>query len=195
LALDLDLSAVPDSPRRVFQELVNIACPEVDRDALLDELLAAGSVEVIDGSTVRCLSRAYVPRGADVALIERMGRFLGAATANFVHNLLRTETEPLYLERTVVSDESLSNRGRDQFLAVAKDRGQELLIELDTFLAGIAASEKLESGKRYGVGVYFFEDESAKSEMDRERPNQIKVVREKAPLEEIDVLAAGARKE
>src|SRR5262249_12951706 len=42
LAMDVDLVPVPDSPRRAFQELVNVACPEVDRDALLDELIAAG---------------------------------------------------------------------------------------------------------------------------------------------------------
>jgi hypothetical protein len=194
LPMDLDLITIPDSPRRAFQDLVKIVCPDVDRDALLDELIAAGSVEVIDGSTVRCLSRAYVPRGADVTRIERMGRFLGVVTANFVHNLLRSETEPAYFERTVVSDESLSDRGRDQFLAVAGERGQELLVELDTFLTGLAASEKLGSGKRYGVGIYFFEDESVKGPMERDKPSELKGERAKpAPLE-IDVLAAVAKR-
>ncbi len=195
LAMDLDLVAVADSPRRTFQDLVNIACPDVDKDALLDELIAAGSVEVIDGTTVRCLSRAYVPRGADVTRIERMGRFLGVVTANFVHNLLRTETEPAYFERTVVSDEPLSNRGRDEFLAVAGERGQELLVELDTFLTGLAASEKSESGKRYGVGIYFFEDVSVESPIERDKGNGLQGKRAKAVPQEIDVLAALARKE
>jgi len=196
LAVDLDLVPIPDSPRRRFQELVEIACPDADRDALLDELLAAGSVEVIDGSTVRCLSRAYVPRGADVTRIERMGRFLGVVTANFVHNLLRSETEPAYFERAVVSDESLSDRGRDQFLAVAGERGQELLAELDTFLTGLAGSDKSPTGKRYGVGIYFFEDESVESPIERDGTSGVKSERAKpsAP-QEIDVLAAVGRKE
>ena len=77
--------------------------------ALLDELVAAGSVEVVDGSTVRCLSRAYLPQGADVKRIERMGRFLASVTASFVHNLLRLGSEPLYFERAVVSDEPMSD--------------------------------------------------------------------------------------
>ena len=63
-------------------------------EALLDEPVAAGSVEVVDNSTVRCLSRAYVPKGADVKRIERMGRFLAVIAANFVHNLLRMAPEP-----------------------------------------------------------------------------------------------------
>jgi hypothetical protein len=196
LPVDLDLVPLPDSPRRGFQELVDIACPNADRDALLDELVAAGSVEVIDNSTVRCLSRAYVPRGADVTRIERMGRFLGVVTGNFVHNLLRTETDPAYFERAVVSDEALSGRGRDQFLALAGERGQELLSELDTFLTGLPAAEKPASGKRYGVGIYFFEDESVGSPSERGDADGVKNNRAKptAP-QEIDVLAAVARKE
>src|SRR5262249_4281063 len=91
LAMDLDLQPVQGSPRRSFRELVTIACPSVDEDALVDELLAAGSVEIIDSNTVRCVSRAYVPRGADVTRIERMGRFLAVVAANFVHNLLRAD--------------------------------------------------------------------------------------------------------
>jgi Family of unknown function (DUF6502) len=194
LAMDLDLVPIPESPRRAFNDLVDIACPEVDREALLDELIAAGSVEVIDSSTVRCLSRTYMPRGADVTRIERMGRFLGVVTGNFVHNLLRTDTEPSYFERTVVSDESLSDRGRDQLLAAVSERGQELVVELDTFLTGLAASEKLESGKRYGVGIYFFEDESI-PEVERDKPIEKKGERVKSVPQEIDVLAAVARKE
>ncbi len=162
LAMDLDLGEVMGSPRRSFADLAEAACPGADRDALLDELLAAGSVEVVDGTTVRCLSRSYVPRGADdVTRIERMGRFLAVVTGNFVHNLLRSANEPSYFERTVVSDDLLSERGRDQFLAMAAERGEELTTDLDTFLTGILASERATSGKKYGVGVYFFEENTS----------------------------------
>ncbi len=75
LALELDLQPTPGSPRKSFRELVAAACPGADTEALLDELVAAGSVEVVDNSTVRCLSRAYLPQGEDVKRIERMGRF------------------------------------------------------------------------------------------------------------------------
>src|SRR5215831_7142489 len=160
LAMELDLVPTPGSPRRSFRELVDAACPGADVEALLDELVAAGSVEVIDSLTVRCLSRAYVPKGADVKRIERMGRFLAVVTENFVHNLLRVDPDPVYFERTVVSDELLSEVGRDKFLALAGERGQELLTELDTFLTRLAESERNDAGKRYGVGVYFFEDQS-----------------------------------
>ena len=190
LAMELDVVATPGSPRRSFRELVDAACPGADGEALLDELVAAGSVEVIDSMTVRCLSRAYVPKGADVKRIERMGRFLAVVSANFVHNLLRVSPEPVYFERTVVSDESISEAGRDKFLAIAGERGQELLTELDTFLTRLAASERSEAGRKYGVGVYFFEDQSTDQETEvRTKTDDEKTSRTVSPVEEIDVLA------
>ena len=196
LALELDLAPTPGSPRRSFGELVGAACPGADADALLDELVAAGSVEVIDSITVRCLSRAYVPKGADVKRIERMGRFLAVIAANFVHNLLRVSPEPLYFERTVLSDEPLTEIGRDKFLVLAAERGQELLTELDTFLTRLAASECREDGKKYGVGIYFFEDQPTEGDSDSQLGD---VQEERGPpaaavIEEIDVLAGISRK-
>jgi len=158
LAMELDLVPTPGSPRRSFRELVTAACPGANEEALLDELIASESVEVIDSLTVRCLSRAYLPQETDVKRIEWMGRVLSNLAASFVHNLLRSGQEPAYLERAVVSDEPITEAGRDKFLALAGERGQELLSELDTFLTRLADTESSESGKKYGVGVYFFED-------------------------------------
>jgi hypothetical protein len=188
LALELDLAAVPGSPRRNFRELIAAACPGADDEALLDELVAAGSVEVIDGLTVRCLSRAFVPKGADVERIELAGRFLAGVTGSIVHNLTREEPEPLYFERAVVSDELMTETARDRFLALASERSQELLTELDTFLARDV--DKAETGKRYGVGIYFFEAQSANNTESRapRGSEDGKHGRDDAPVE-IDVLA------
>jgi len=193
LAMELDLAPAGGSPRRSFSELVAAACPGADEEALLDELVAAGSVEVIDSTTVRCLSRAYVQKGADVRRIERMGRFLVAITGNFVHNLLRVSPEPVYFERAVISDEPLSEAGRDKFLALSGERGQELLTELDTFLSRLATTEASPSGKQYGVGIYFFDGLPAEAATEGQTPgpaNNQKPNRQASPkVEEIDVLA------
>ncbi len=197
LPTDLDLVPIQSSPRKRFEELVAIACPGIDTDVLLDELVAAGTVEVIDNMTVRCLSRAYVLRGADAEInrIERAGRFLGVVSENFAHNLLRAESEPLYFERTVVSDESLSNGGRDKFLEVSGQKCQEVLAELDTYLTRLVASERHETGKKYGVGIYFFEERAAEGNEQRVQ-RQIQESNSKAAaVEEIDVLAAVHRKD
>ena len=185
-ALDLDLTSTQGSPRRSFPELAAAACPGIEEESMLDELVAAGSVELIDGQTVRCLSRAYVP-GASLTRITRMGRYLGVVIKNFVHNLLRAESEPAYFERAVVSDERLSSSGRDKFLSLAAERGQELLSELDTFLEGLGPDDRSEAGIHFGVGVYFFaEDNIERSEHAQPDVNSKKMP---AGVEEIDVLA------
>jgi hypothetical protein len=197
MPLDLDLSPTPGSPRRSFKELVALACPSADEEALLDELVAARSVEVLDSNTARCLSRAYVPPDGDVMRIERTGRFLGVVAANFVHNLLRADDEPAYFERTVVSDELLSESGRDKLLSTTRDKGQELIADLDVFLTGLGASDSRPNGKRYGVGIYFFEEfPGERTVSDRYADVDKREIRKPVPppVEEIDVLAPVYRK-
>ena len=196
LTLDLDVQTTEGSPRRSYPELAAIACPTVDPDTMLMQLIAAGSVEIVDGQTVRCLSRAYVPKGSDVTRIERSGRFLGVAAGNFVHNLMRREEDPVYFERLVVADEVLSDSARDSFLKITAERGQELLFELDTFLTHLPPSAANATGKKYGVGIYFFEEQAVNgptarsvkldSNFGSDRPTAI---------EEIDVLAPKRRTE
>jgi Family of unknown function (DUF6502) len=195
LTLDLDVQTTEGSPRRSYPELAAIACPTVDPDTMLMQLIAAGSVEIVDGQTVRCLSRAYVPKGSDVTRIERTGRFLGVAAGNFVHNLLRREEDPVYFERLVVADEVLSDSARDSFLKVTAERGQELLFELDTFLTHLPPSAANATGKKYGVGIYFFEEQAVNGPTARSVKLDSSFVSDRpTALEEIDVLAPKRRK-
>jgi hypothetical protein len=195
LAMDLDIVPTPGSPRRSFQELVDTVCPGVDRDTLLDELIAAGSVEIVDGNTARCLSRAYISGGADTAAINRMGWSLETLMRTMVHNLLRTERDPNYFERFVVSDFQMSEAGRDHFLTEANERGQALLVELDTFLTALTADQPQVSGKKYGVGIYFFEDQAKTNQMEGQRVASQVIGRENSLVQEIDVLASVNRKQ
>jgi len=187
LALDLDLVPTAGSPRRSFSELVEAACPGADPEVLLDELVASQSVEVIDSETVRCVSHAYLPQEADIRRIVWAGRALANLAESFAHNLLRKGNEPSYLERAVMSDELLSEAGRDKFLAVAGERGQELLKELDHFATRLASTDRSECGKRYGLGIYFFEDTATPAE--HIRTQDVQNDRNPSQVEEIDVLA------
>ena len=194
LAMELDLAPTPGSPRRSFRELVAVACPGADEEALLDELIASGSVEVIDSITVRCLSRAYLPQETDVTRIEWMGRALSNVAASFIHNLSSDSHEPVYLERAVVCDEPISEAGRDKFLALAGERGQALLTELDSFVAHLSATEGSASGRRYGLGLYFFDDQmSGDLQTPTKKRHDGKQATAASPIEEIDVLAGLGR--
>jgi hypothetical protein len=196
--VELDLQKAEGSPRLSFPELVDMAAPGVDPEAMLEGLLAAKAVEVVDGRTVRCLDFAYIPKESEVTgLIERAGRFLGVAAGSFSHNLLRTGAEPIYFERFVVSDEILTDSSRDSFLSTTAQKGQELVRELDSFLSHLPPTEPHATGKKYGVGIYFFEEPGTNGPVARSvTTKQDDISNEKqAPLEEIDVLAPRRRSE
>jgi Family of unknown function (DUF6502) len=199
IPVDLDLHKTEGSPRLSFPELVNLASPDVDPEAMLEGLLAAKAVEVVDGRTVRCLDFAYVPKGSEVSgRIERAGRFLGVAAGNFVHNLLRTGTEPTYFERVVVSDEVLTDDSRDTFLSISAQKGQDLIRELDSFLSHLPPTEPHATGKKYGLGMYFFEEAAINGPVARSvttKQDDVVGNEKQAPLEEIDVLAPRRRSE
>jgi len=197
--VELDLQKTEDSPRLSFPELVAIAAPGVDAEAMLEALLAAKAVEVVDGRTVRCLDFAYVPKESEVSgRIERAGRFLGVVAGNFVHNLLRTGEDPFYFERVVISDEILTDSSRDAFLATSAQKGQELIRELDSFLSHLPPTEAHATGKKYGVGIYFFEEPATNGPVARSvttTQDEVGSEPQQAPLEEIDVLAPRRRSE
>lgn len=190
--LALDLSLTPDGSIRTLSNLVKAACPSVDQDVVLDELVASGCVELHDGQFIRCLSRAYVPKGKEVGRIARMGRFLAAISENFAHNILRDESDKGYLERAVVSEALLTPEGKTLFLEMAESKGQALLEEIDTWLTGLSVPYVANGGKRYGLGIYFFEEPTLSGALEADA-NDWKYQRreteaDKAP-QEIDVLA------
>jgi len=195
LALDLDLEDTTGSPHRTFGELVETACPGADRESLLDELIAIGSVEVVDRTTVRCNSRAAVWRSPDEApvdQIDRAAKCLEAAAGSFAHNLQHQgSSKDLYFDRMVISDHPISSRDRDEFQSVAQARGENYVVELDTWLTKHTQPDTSPNGKRYGVGVYFFEEgrnEHQSTDVNDARPANSEVGRQ-GKVQEIDVLA------
>lgn len=164
--LALDLSLDRNEGQRTVPTLIDAACPGVDQDALLDELVASGCVEIHDERFVRCLSRAYVPKGREVGKIARMGRFLAAISENFSYNVLRDESEPGYFERAVIAESALTEEGKALFLQLVETKGQSLLEEIDTWLTGLGPPYVTPRGKKYGFGLYFFEEPELAATLD-----------------------------
>jgi hypothetical protein len=157
IPIDLDLKATPGSPHRNFQQLIDTVCPEVEPEELVDELLTSGSAEIINNTTLRCISRSYVPATKEHSHIDRMSRFLDSLVKTVVHNLLRSEKDPVFFERTVFSDLPMSDVKRDRFFSEAKLKSESFLYELDNFLNVLGLENDVDSEKKYGVGIYFFE--------------------------------------
>ncbi|HEV2703556.1 MAG TPA: DUF6502 family protein [Steroidobacteraceae bacterium] len=197
LALDLALDPSLDPGRRSFAELVEAANPGANPDSLLDELIATKSAEIVDNTTLRCRSRAAIWNGVDdvnVKQIDRAAKCLEAAASSFAHNLLQDETGEVYFERMVISNHPLSERSRNEFLAVAQARGEGYVSDLDSWIARHTEPDESPTSRHYGVGVYFF-DEPPSRENSRDGQKQsgdLSVNRRNGSVREIDVLAPPA---
>jgi hypothetical protein len=198
LALDLDLVAATDTSRRSFEELVETAVPGADRDILLDELIATNSAEIVGHDTLRCRARVAVRLSSDDAnvtpLIDRAAKCLEAAASSFAHNLLRDNSGKTFFERMVVSDHALSERSRDEFAAIAQNRGDSYVTELDSWIAKHTEPDESGAGRRYGVGVYFFEEsQSPEQSVGARSPGgDFSLEGRRGSTKEIDVLAPPA---
>ena len=152
----LDLSLTSTGRQRTFADLVAAAAPDTDPDSVLDQLLAAGCVEVHEQDFVRCANRAYIPAGVSVERITRMGSALGALAATLTHNLL--EESPVgYVERAVQTDFPVSNDGRRAIREWLVVDGTRFLETLDAWMTSSKAELEASTGKRVGVEFFMYD--------------------------------------
>jgi len=158
----LDLSLAPERAFKTFDDLLAATSDaDLDRESVLDDLVAAGCVEIHENKFVRCVNRAFIPTGVDVYRISRLGRFVGALNSTFAHNLFRTSEEPSYFERVFLSEFLVNQEYRDQLLGYLRDEGQQFLDKLSRWSSEKEEPLKDPNGKRYGVGLYFYEETKA----------------------------------
>jgi hypothetical protein len=162
----LDLSIKPEGGFRTVDELREVACPELDKATLVDELVAAGCVELHAGKFIRCRGRTFVPSSIDVSRITRLGRQAGALNTTIAHNLLRDpEIEPFF-ERGSVSNSLVSQEYRDEALVFLRREGQLFLDKFDKWGAEREPELQDPTGRRYGVSVFFHEETQMPSDLD-----------------------------
>jgi hypothetical protein len=152
----LDLSLNTSGRQRTFADLVAASAPGTDPDSVLDQLLAAGCVEVHEREFVRCTNRAYIPAGVSVERITRMGTALGALAATLTHNLL--EESPLgYVERAVQTDFPVSNDGRRAIQKWLVADGTRFLETLDAWMTSNKTELEASTGQRVGVEFFMYD--------------------------------------
>ncbi|HSH71121.1 MAG TPA: DUF6502 family protein [Deferrisomatales bacterium] len=124
-----------DGPGPTFTALVAKHGGDVPPRAVLDELLRAGVVER-DGDRVRLVSRAYLPAGdgAEGERVAVLGTDVAALLGTIDHNL-QCPVEERRLQRRVLY-RGVPAAALPGIQALARQRGQALLEELDQILAG-----------------------------------------------------------
>jgi hypothetical protein len=164
----LDLEFAPAEGRRSFVDLVGVANPGFDPDVALDQLIAAGCVEVHEQGFIRCTERVYMPAGVDKARIARLGECAAALAATFTHNLLRGESDATYFERQVETDYPISAESRRLIQDHLDIEGQAFLATLDQWLSARHDQFQSATGKKFGVSMFVYDvAEEASSESPR----------------------------
>ncbi|MCC7414141.1 MAG: hypothetical protein IT495_21165 [Gammaproteobacteria bacterium] len=153
----LDLEFAPAEGRRSFVDLVGAAYPGYDADAALDQLIAAGCVEVHEQGFLRCTDRVYMPSGIDKARIARIGECVGALASTFTHNLLRRDDESTYFERQVETDYPVAEVAHRAIQTYMDTEGQAFLASLDQWLSARHDQFASPAGRKFGVSMFVYD--------------------------------------
>jgi hypothetical protein len=163
LPLDLDVEPVSANPQRSFAHLIETACADLPQTVTLDELIGSGVAEVVgNGSLVRCRARAAISNSnkasGKVGTIAEYGRLLANAAGTAVRNIAGEGELDGFFDRLLVSDAPMSESSRLRFSKHAMTSADAFLTELDRWLSTNVAGPSEGSDRRYGIGLFFFED-------------------------------------
>ena len=153
--LDLKFDDAPRKPS--FTELVRRYSGDMPARAMLDELLRVGAARLEkDSGLIRVLNRAYVPE----KLAAESVRHFGLTARDFVDtlevNLRKVGPGRGRFERIVFANEGLSPDDVERFDSFLRERGHQLLVELDDWLAARQKPQKGEAAVHTGVGIYHY---------------------------------------
>jgi hypothetical protein len=147
-----------------FEDLVRRYAEDVPARALLEELVRVGAaIEMADGY-VRLVNRTYLPAPLDPAGLERFGTAVSYFIDTVAFNLQKKRQGEGRFERYAMTVEGLSPSAFQQFDALVREKGQELLVALDDWLGQYEAKggHKLPTSEaiKTGVGIFHFIDKT-----------------------------------
>lgn len=141
-----------------FADLVAKYSGDITYGAVLDELNRIGITEQPDENSVRLLSKGYVPQQDEMEKIRIMSVCVSDLFDTAVHNL-DAPTDDIRFQRQLVYsgiEESLAEKfheiGSEKALALFDTLNEFLSVERDR-----TDADKRKSGKRVGLGIYYFE--------------------------------------
>jgi Family of unknown function (DUF6502) len=162
---DSDYLAADDTPSelefeassaRSFSRLVRELDPAAKPGMVLAELLRAGAVSYGDEMRLRAVSRSLIPPETHAYRIECFGEAVGRLAETLEYNFNPANADNKRLERFVAIDKGLPYRAVPDFQSFAKKRADQLLKELDDWLAPYSNTITDGFSPRVGTGVHLF---------------------------------------
>lgn len=151
--IPLELSYVASSSDEVsFTDLVRSYSGDMAPKQMLDELMRSGSVIEIDGR-YKAIRRNYIHEALSPKFIRRLGQIGYRVFSTAAKNIDKQSDDSAYFDRQVFADDGCTDAVIEMFDAYIKDRGQQLLEEIDVWFSANEKSNAPDE-KRKKTGFY-----------------------------------------
>lgn len=149
-----------------FEALVNRYSGDITWGAVLDEMLRVKTIK-IDNDEVVLLNEGYIPSEDMREKFEIMGQCGTDFFETLSHNLKEKQPNPRF-QRSVAYN-NIPEPQVEQFQALAKQKSEQLLFELNTWLADHNCPPEKHSKEtkyqRIGLGIYYFNNDAREAEI------------------------------
>jgi len=142
---------------RNFTELVN-GCPlRIDPASAYEQLLAARMIVKSGETHVKVMSRTYVsPEPMSAEMLEHFSTAMRNLASTLDYNLTPGQATKR-IERTVFPDGGLPNELLAEYDAFVRERAQQLISDVDDWLAAAARRPLAKPSERTSLGVSVFQ--------------------------------------
>jgi hypothetical protein len=142
---------------RNFTDLVGGSPIHIDAVSAYEQLLAAKMIARSGDTHVKVLSRSYVmPEPLSSEMLEHFGSSMTNLASTLDFNMTPSH-KAKRLERTVFPDDGLPEELRSEFDQFVRERAQELISDVDDWLAAAARRPIKNPGQRTNTGLSVFQ--------------------------------------
>jgi len=142
---------------RNFTELVNGTPLRIDPTSAYEQLLAARMIVKSGETHVKVLSRTYVsPEPMSAEMLEHFSTAMRNLASTLDFNLTPGQTNKR-IERTVFPDGGLPNELIAEYDTFVRERAQQLISDVDDWLAAAARRSLAKPSERTSLGVSVFQ--------------------------------------
>lgn len=141
-----------------FSYLVKAHSGDVPPRAVLDEMVNAGVVELINDS-IRLLSRGYIVRKGEIEKFNILGADVSELITTINHNIECPPSE-VFLQRKVSYD-NIPEDALPELKEIVLNKGKEFIQSIDHIISeydrDVNSSVKGKGRKKAGLGIFYFE--------------------------------------
>lgn len=157
--MPLELKYESEDPEDVtFSYLVKKHSGDMSPRSIVDELTRVGAVSESDERWLKVLRREYIPETQGPQNFERTGTVIRNFVNTIDFNMTKVAPGKGRFERTVDADHGMRLEDVPKFDAYLRERCQDLLTELDNWIAKLPRPrpDKGEAVIRTGLGIYHY---------------------------------------